>query len=439
MQAHHPTPDAAAAVGRAVDALGSLPVLSGTVLRVIQLADDPESSTGDLVAAMESDEAFAANLLRFANSAHNARPIRASTVRQAVTLIGRAAVKRLALEAATYRFLEQVPGNGRPSRGHMHVHAVAVGSTAAVIAERAGVGLDTPHLGGLLHDVGKLVMPMAFGEAAVEEVAERCAGGAERVVAERERFGTDHALAGGVLATRWGLPADVAEAVRLHHGSADGAAAPTRETACVQLANAVVELIDGNAPDTALISRALTRLGLAAEDLDQIAEQALAGHGVAAGSGIGERVARLEEQARIDDLTGILNRRAFLQHLRERIADGGGGAVLLADVDDFKRVNDTHGHRVGDLLLVEVARVLGRFGTAGRLGGDEFGCWVAGSVGDAERASSEMREALRSSLADSPALQEVSVSLGIAAGRPDVDVIDLLEMADGQLYRRKDG
>ena len=89
MQERHPTPEAEAAVGRAVDALGSLPVLSGTVLRVIQLSDDPESSTGDLVSAMESDEAFAANLLRFANSAHNARPIRASTVRQAVTLIGR--------------------------------------------------------------------------------------------------------------------------------------------------------------------------------------------------------------------------------------------------------------------------------------------------------------------------------------------------------------
>ena len=437
MQQHQST--AEAAVGRAVDALGSLPVLSGTVLRVITLADDPESSTGDLVVAMETDEAFAANLLRFANSAHNARPIRASTIRQAVTLIGRAAVKRLALEAATYRFLEQVPGNGRPSRGHMHIPAVAVGSTAATIAERAGVGLDTPHLGGLLHDVGKLVMPMAFGEAAVERIAERCAGGAARVVAEREEFGIDHAVAGGVLAERWGLPGEVAEAVRLHHGGLDNAAAPTPEVACVQLANAVVEMIDGNEPDTALISRALTRLGIAAEELDEIAERALAGHGVAAGHGIGAEVARLEEQARIDDLTGILNRRAFLQHLRERISEGGAGAVVLCDVDEFKLVNDRHGHRVGDLLLVEVARVLSRFGTAGRLGGDEFGCWVSGTPADAERAASELGGVLRASLAEAPALQEVSVSCGIAAAGPDQDVLELLERADGQLYRRKAG
>jgi diguanylate cyclase (GGDEF)-like protein len=141
----------------------------------------------------------------------------------------------------------------------------------------------------------------------------------------------------------------------------------------------------------------------------------------------------------VDDLTGVLNRRAFLQHLRERIAEGGDGAVLLADVDDFKVVNDTHGHRVGDLLLVEVARVLSRFGTAGRLGGDEFACWVAGSVADAERAAADLRGLLRASLVDSPALRDVSVSLGIASGGPDVDVIDLLETADGQLYRRKGG
>ena len=50
--------------------------------------------------------------------------------------------------------------------------------------------------------------------------------------------------------------------------------------------------------------------------------------------------------------------------------------MLICDVDGFKRVNDTHGHRAGDLVLTEVARVLARHGVAGRLGGDEFGVWV---------------------------------------------------------------
>src|SRR5262249_8358045 len=59
--------------------IGPLPVLGGTVARIRMLADDPNGTTSDLVAVIEADEAFAANLLRYANSAANARPIRART------------------------------------------------------------------------------------------------------------------------------------------------------------------------------------------------------------------------------------------------------------------------------------------------------------------------------------------------------------------------
>src|SRR3954469_20910556 len=90
--------------------IGPLPVLSGTVARIRVLAEDPHGTTSDLVTVIESDEAFAANLLRYANSAANARPIRARTIRQAVTLLGRRALARIALEAETYRFLERFPG-----------------------------------------------------------------------------------------------------------------------------------------------------------------------------------------------------------------------------------------------------------------------------------------------------------------------------------------
>ncbi|MCB0871934.1 MAG: HDOD domain-containing protein [Actinobacteria bacterium] len=424
---------------RAIDALGNLPVLSGTVARVVTLVDDPESSTGQLVSVMESDEAFAANLLRFANSAHNARPVRASTIRQAVTLVGRAAVKRLAIEAATYRFLEQVPGNGSPSRGHMHVHAVAVGSTAAAIAEHAGVGMDVPHLAGLLHDVGKLVMPLAFGDQAVDDLASRFPGGVTRAAAERDRFGSDHAIAGGMLARKWGLPREVADAIRDHHGTHDGAAAATREVACVQLANAIVGLLDGRTLDADLTSRALTRLGMDAQVLDEVAEAALSGHGVTTDVGLGEQVMRLEELARVDDLTGVLNRRAWLQAVRAHIAEDDGGSVMLLDIDNFKQVNDRHGHRMGDLLLVEVARVLNRHGEVGRLGGDEFGLWLSiggDSVADATRA---IQQTLEETFGGDSGLEGVGVSLGVVPVTPGADPIELLEQADEQLYRRKRG
>src|SRR3954452_20405911 len=81
--------------------IGPLPVLGGTVARIRSLADDPDGTTTDLVSVIESHEAFSANLLRYATSAANACPIRARTIRQAVTLLGRRALVRIAFEAET--------------------------------------------------------------------------------------------------------------------------------------------------------------------------------------------------------------------------------------------------------------------------------------------------------------------------------------------------
>lgn len=97
-QRHSPRADAD--LQEAIARIGQLPVLDRAVRRVRELASDPESDTNELVAALDSDPGLAANILRFANSAACARPIRAQTVRQAVNLVGRVNVGRLAIEAA---------------------------------------------------------------------------------------------------------------------------------------------------------------------------------------------------------------------------------------------------------------------------------------------------------------------------------------------------
>ena len=85
----------------AVEQIGQLPVLDRTVQRVLALCRDEDSSTGELTAVLENDAEFATNLLRFANSAYASRPVRVRTIRQAVTMAGRVAIGRLAIEAAT--------------------------------------------------------------------------------------------------------------------------------------------------------------------------------------------------------------------------------------------------------------------------------------------------------------------------------------------------
>ncbi|WP_432524391.1 diguanylate cyclase [Kineococcus sp. SYSU DK006] len=158
-----------------------------------------------------------------------------------------------------------------------------------------------------------------------------------------------------------------------------------------------------------------------------------------------------QRMASTDPLTGLLNRRGLHERLPALLAQaartGRQVALAVVDVDHFKRVNDEHGHLVGDQVLVQVAAALTRATRADdllvRLGGEEI-AWVAPhrdpgeAVGTAERA----RRAVAGARADG--LPPVTVSLGVAvsgpleAGADPLAVLDdLLARADAALYRAK--
>lgn len=426
---------------RAVTALGPLPVLGGTVARVRTLAEDPDASTQALVLAIEEDEAFSANLLRYANSAAYARPLRARTIHQAVTVVGRQALGRIALEAATYSFLERAPGAGGRSRGAMHVHAVTVAGCAAELAQRTGADAETAHLAGLLHDIGKLVMPIAFGEDVIDGIAGVSASGSRRALLERDRLGVDHAFAGALMSDQEGERGGLYEAVLYHHGGSAGVDAPSAEAACVQLANAIVALLAGDEVDQELMHAALVRVGATPAILDEVAEAAVpshAGNGTSDDDGLAGRVAALEKMAATDELTGLSTRRDWLSRVRNRLAAGEQGTVMICDVDHFKQINDGVGHATGDLVLTEVALVLRARGDAGRLGGDEFALWVGGDAARAEAAAKTVVHQVSSLLPGNGELPPVTLSVGAApTARYGHDLTRLLEAADAALYDAK--
>src|SRR5436305_1934586 len=105
-------------------------------------------------------------------------------------------------------------------------HAVAVATVAAGAADQVRAHGDGPHLGGLLHDIGRYVLPIAFGEQACDDIAAVAPDGPERVLLETERFSIDHALAGALLAERWGVSAEIVAAIAWHHGGPTGVASP---------------------------------------------------------------------------------------------------------------------------------------------------------------------------------------------------------------------
>jgi diguanylate cyclase (GGDEF)-like protein len=150
-----------------------------------------------------------------------------------------------------------------------------------------------------------------------------------------------------------------------------------------------------------------------------------------------------------DALTGLPNRRLLQDRLAQALAraDRAGHkvAVLLLDLDDFKEVNDTFGHRVGDAALQEVvARLATRMrssDTLARTGGDEF--TVVSEVASADGAQT-LAAALQSALATPLLVDEKSVRTGISVGfalYPDDanDAADLCAAADRAMYAAKKG
>jgi diguanylate cyclase (GGDEF)-like protein/putative nucleotidyltransferase with HDIG domain len=436
-------PDAEERVLEAVETLAGFPVLDGTVQRIIAVADDPDTTTADLVAVLEADPTFAANLLRYANSAAMARPIRAKTVRQAVMLVGRKALRRLALEAATYRFFEKAPGTGS-ARGELHVHAISVAAVAAAAAEQVRAHGDGPHLGGLLHDIGRYVLPIAFTEEACDDIAKIAPSGPDRVLLERERFGIDHALAGALLAERWGVSPDVAAAIAWHHGGPTGVGSPNAEVACVQVGNEVVHMVAGREPDHVLLEVALEQAGLPATALDALAEHTLPTSSRPAleepGS-LARRITETERLSQTDELTGVDNRRHWLHATRAALGEPGGenGAVVLCDVDELADINQAYGHRTGDVVLTEVARILAGHGRPGRLAGDLFAVWVREGRDAATDAAARIADEVRVAFSERDGAPDVTVTLGLATvAAHGSDLAGVLEAADVALRVAKD-
>jgi diguanylate cyclase len=152
------------------------------------------------------------------------------------------------------------------------------------------------------------------------------------------------------------------------------------------------------------------------------------------------------EQARTDELTGLGNRRQFHEVVQARIDSLTGGehlAVLLIDLDRFKEVNDSFGHPVGDLLLVDagarLARILRGGDVLARLGGDEFALMLrSSSATDALVLAERLRVELQSAFLVDGVTVYVDASVGIALC-PDVatTVDGLLQRADIAMYKAK--
>lgn len=149
--------------------------------------------------------------------------------------------------------------------------------------------------------------------------------------------------------------------------------------------------------------------------------------------------AELRALSQRDELTGLLNRRGFLESAQRRLDRGRSIRVWFVDVDGLKHVNDTRGHDEGDVLLVCVATALAEVfagAVVARLSGDEFAVVEEhGSAEGTEQARATLRQRL--ALAARATGLPVSVSTGTATSRPGQSLTDVLAAADAAMYAQK--
>ena len=249
---------------RAFEALEAFPALAASRDRVLEVVRTERPSVGDVAAAVESDVALVITVLRIANRMAGDRAGRIATLPAAVEMLTPSGVDALVSRSTTFDFFERTPvWDAAPER--FRLHAVATQRAADRLAQAQGYGdRDELLASTLLHDVGKLVLVHAY-PGYPEQVHGDARTAEERVQRERRELGVDHALVGGVLARRWGLPSRLAGSIEAHHSDE-----PPIEAAYIRLADMLAHYVQGSYVDPSQLLRVTRMVGLETSELRMV-------------------------------------------------------------------------------------------------------------------------------------------------------------------------
>ena len=198
-------------------ALDEVPPLGPVALRVLELLNDPNASAADLARVVSRDQGLSAKLLRTCNSSFVSPIEPVTSLPQAVVTLGLRAVRNLVLFDAIPVGKAGGAWSGAEQRMWTHAIGSALGSRLLAM-EKGGVDPELAFLGGLFHDLGRILLlqvrPMTYN--ALCGVA--APGLPDRHV-EHESLGADHTEIGGAVLRRWGMGDELAAVAELHHNA----------------------------------------------------------------------------------------------------------------------------------------------------------------------------------------------------------------------------
>lgn len=197
------------------EGLRNLPPFPRIALQILELLSDEEVKIRALTELINSDPAFATEIIGAANSAMFALQGSVTTVPQAVVRVGFSFMKSLSMTVAMRGYVRRALR--LPVLRRCWVHSIATGVLADELAASIGFENECTYTAGLLHDIGRLGLLAAHSERYAKLLEQAPAERVELLGAEREMFGIDHSQAGEWLAAEWRLPPKIAEVIRLEH------------------------------------------------------------------------------------------------------------------------------------------------------------------------------------------------------------------------------
>ncbi|CAN5441928.1 hypothetical protein BH10PLA1_BH10PLA1_21980 [soil metagenome] len=467
----------------------SLPSLPTIAMQVLDLAQKSDVDITEIARIISKDPALATKILRTVNSSFYGRSQHVSTISHALVILGLQSVKTLVLGFSLVTNLKSNKNTGFKHLAYWKRSIYAATAARTIAAKINVVQQEEAFLAALLKDIGMLVLDQVLGDR-YGDIHNKITTHTDLIAAETEALGMTHADAGGFLAEQWKLPPLLTVPIANHHTTeAVKDPALKKMAELVELSGFCADVFvdEQAAVSIARVRKACMKLYKMAEPeadalLDEIGKRTKEVAGLfeinigksadyenilkKANEALVEMTLQsqmqastlqvqnqeLKIQATTDGLTGLANRATFDQFAAQAFAQatstGQPLALLMLDVDKFKKINDKYGHPAGDQVLRQLGKLMKTAARekdlSARYGGEEMALILPGTN---RATAAAIAESVRRAIAAKPVVAgsnaiTVTASIGVAAyeaGLPFQEFAQIIKAADLALYAAKHG
>ena len=492
----------------AVLASKDLPTLPIIATKLLNLTAKEETTLTDIAKLVSQDMALSSKILRVANSSFYSFPQQISSINQAVSILGINAVRSLVLSFSFLSMRENNRSPLFNFEQFWEHSLIGAAAAKLIMEQKSGTDTEETFLCGLLKNIGRLILASTL-PSQYEQVLQRLAESKndpnqDECALEQELLGISHTEIGYEVAKRWGFPESLLLPIKYHHAPNNYSGSNlhfSQNIKAVYLASQLTNIFYSDTPEVyhkqfrtgakELLGLKVLAINTILKQVDKVIDQSAQFFGIhikpvksvaeilqeanlrlslinlsyeevnrelvkskMALEKLTEELAQknrlLENLANIDGLTEVNNHRFFQNFLdaeiNRSIRNERTLSLLLADIDHFKKFNDTYGHQTGDFILKEFCRVtksiIREYDLIARYGGEEFVFVLPETEPEEAKAVAEkLRQAVDDySFDDGKITYHVTISIGFASARPgegEFNKNEFIALADEALYDAK--